>query len=89
MNTNTVSGRDSLDIIPLAIWQALATGWLPGPPDELPDNALLIDQFTAAAMPCEKCDCRGGRYRAVHRAEPEGGYRAWSCCRHCGHATEL
>jgi hypothetical protein len=73
---------------PARIWQALAAGWIPGPPDELSDDALLVDKFTAAVMACEKCERRGGLYRAVHRLDPPA-YRAWSCCRQCGHATEM
>jgi hypothetical protein len=76
------------DEIPAAVWQALADGWLPGPPDDLPDDLLLVDKFEAAALLCEKCGRGGGQYWAVHRLVPPG-YKAWSCCRGCGHATEL
>jgi hypothetical protein len=67
----------------------LAGGWLSGPPNELPDEALLVDKYTAAAKRCEKCERRGGLYRAVHREAPASTYRAWSCCRQWRHATEL
>src|SRR5262245_14812281 len=38
---------DPLDGIPVAIWRLLARGFLPGPPDDLPNEALSIDQQTA------------------------------------------
>ena len=83
-----VSPADPLDAIPPSIWQALAAGWLPGPPDDLPDDALAVDRYTAAAICCEHCGEPGGKYRAVHNTEP-AAYRAFSCCRECGYATEL
>jgi hypothetical protein len=80
---------DPFDNIPAAIWEALAEGWLPGPPDDLRDDLVLVDKYNAAAMQCERCGRRGGLYRAVHRLGGEPSYRAWSCCRACGHATEF
>ena len=73
--------------IPAVLWDTLAAGWISGPPEDLPEDALQVDKYTAAVLPCERCHATGGRYLAVHR-QPDG-YRAWSSCPDCGQLTEM